>query len=189
MKKMLFSSLLLISLTLSAQDEKPIHKGNLLVGGGASFGYGSELLESGSGSINLSLNPSIGFFVGDGFALGLSPSFGLSADLIDSDYNSLNAGMGFFLAGYFNFGLFIRGTVGYDLDRYTYSYYDYYSGTYSDTNTTHAVYFIPEVGFAFFLGPNVALELSLKDRVRLQMGDDTYLFSRTYIAAGFQIFL
>lgn len=183
MKQLSVIALLLFSITLVAQDEKPTQRGNLMVGGSAHFSYGSQLNESTSGSLSTSLSPSVGFFLADGFALGFSPSFSLTTELVDNDYTNLSTGLGVFLVNYFKFGLFIKGKIGYSL-----SHYSIGSGYYATANTNHGVYFIPEIGYAFFLGPNVALELSLQDRVTMHF-DDIELFSRTYISAGFQIFL
>jgi hypothetical protein len=176
--------MLVVSMTLFAQDEKPTAKGNMMAGGSGSFGYGFDILESSSGHINFSLHPTVGFFLSDGFALGASPLFSIYSRLGNTDYSSVSFGLGIFLAKYFNIGIFIKGLVGYDLARTSYS-----SAGYSNANITHSVQFIPEVGYAFFLGPNVALELSLYNRLELQPAETASLLSDTYISAGFQVFL
>ncbi len=65
----------------SGQSEKPIEKGQLMLGGAGSFGYLSELSESETsyGQLSFSLDPSVGFFVAHGFALGVSPSVGFTS--------------------------------------------------------------------------------------------------------------
>jgi len=184
--KHIFVAIFLVSaLNFFAQDVKPTQKGNLMVGGGGSIGYGSDLGESTSGNFNFSLSPSVGLFVSDGFALGAAPSFSYNTSFADNGYSYLSVGTGLFMVKYFGIGIFVRGTVGYDLNHYSYS-----SIGYSTTDNTHSIYIVPEVGYAFFLGPNVALELSLKDVFDIRIGDSSTTFSsNTKISAGFQIFL
>lgn len=188
MKHLITFVFLVISVGLIAQTEKPIEKGQLILGGGGSVSYGTELTdtESTTGYISLSLYPSVGVFLAHGFALGASPSFGFSSDFGDYTNRSTSIGLGLFLVKYFEIGLFIRGTIDYDI--YFYNYESYYS---SNDSHLQSISFIPEVGYAFFLGPNVALELSLRDHIiwRLIPDSSNTLISRTYISVGFQIFL
>lgn len=69
MKQLIICLLLVISTGLLAQSEKPIEKGQLMLGGGGSFGYGSELSDSEttSGNFSISLDPSMGLFIRGSF--------------------------------------------------------------------------------------------------------------------------
>ena len=93
MKELLIGLLLLASASLYAQGNDQTAKGGMMVGGSASFGYGFDLLESSSGNINFSLQPSVGFFLSDGFALGGSPLFSIYSRIGDTDYSSLSVGL------------------------------------------------------------------------------------------------
>jgi hypothetical protein len=184
MKHFFVAIFLITALNLFAQDVNPTQKGNLMLGGGGSIGYGSDLGETSSGNFSFSLSPSVGFFLSDGFALGVAPLVSLNTSFSDNSYNSVSVGTGLFLVKYFGIGIFVRGTVGYDLNHY------YSSSLYYTSNSIHSIYIIPEVGYAFFLGPNVALELSLKDVFDIRINDSSTTFSsRTKVSAGFQIFL
>ena len=188
MKHSIIVVLLVISTGLLAQSEKPIEKGQKMVGGGASFGYGIELTdtETTSGEIRFSLYPSVGFFVAHGFALGASPSFSISGGFGDITNTYTSVGLGIFLIKYFDIGLFVRGTIDYDFNLRNYE-----TTFYSDKSRSHSLSFIPAVGYAFFLGPNVSLEIALNDRFELGFAPDesVSVHSRTYFSAGFQIFL
>ena len=183
--KHLFSIVLLLStLNLLAQDEKPTQKGNLLLGGGGNIQYGTEFDESSSGVFSFSLSPSVGFFLSDGFALGIGPSFSITSFISDYGNTYLGAGMNVFFVKYFDIGIFIRGSTGYSLS------HTFDSSDYGDDYSYHNIRVIPEVGYAFFLGPNVALELSLKDAFRIAFSDgSTSFFNTSGVFVGFQIFL
>lgn len=183
--KHLFVLIFLVStLNLFAQDENPTQKGNLMLGGGGNIQYGSEFGETSSGVFSFSLNPSIGFFLSDGFALGFGPSFGIISYFSEYGDTYLGVGMNIFLVKYFGSGVFIKGSTGYALS------HTFESSEYGDDYNAHSIRIIPEVGYAFFLGPNVALELSLKDTFRIAFSDNsTSYYNTSGVFVGFQIFL
>ena len=94
MKNLLLPLLILSCLKLSAQIEKPILKGNYIIGGSVSMKFNSlnENLNytTGSGnsnpessvlnnsSYNLELSPQIGYFIINGLAVGISPVYSYS---------------------------------------------------------------------------------------------------------------
>jgi len=186
MKNYIICILLVIATGLSAQSEKPIEKGQLMVGGSGAFAYGIELTDTDNtnGEFSISLSPSVGLFVSHGFALGVSPTIYFSSIFGDYTDTYTGFGLGFFLAKYFDIGLFVKGTLEYDFISINRDYYE-------DPNRSHHVSIIPEVGYAFFLGPNVALELAIKNQIRMDFSPDqsAQYNSRTYFSAGFQIFL
>ncbi len=155
-----------------------------MLGGGGNIQYGSEFGETSSGVFSFSLNPFIGWFLSDGFALGFGPSFVIVSYFSESTDTHLGLGMDIFMVKYFGSGIFIRGSTGYSLS------HTFDSSVYSDDNNAHIIRIIPEVGYAFFLGPNVALKLSLKDTFRIALSDDsTPFYNTTGVFVGFQIFL
>ncbi len=128
----------------------------------------------------------MGFFVAHGFALGASPSFLVSGSFGDYPNTYTSVGFGIFLVKYFDIGIFIRGNFdyGYSLNKYE-SYYG------PETTKYHSAAFIPAVGYAFFLGPNVALEIAINNSFNLGFRpEESSTFNiRSYFSAGFQIFL
>ena len=188
MKQLIICLLLVISIGLLAQSEKPIEKGQLMLGGGGSFGYGSELSDSEttSGNVSFSLYPSVGFFVAHGFAMGVSPSIGFTSTFGDYTNNYTTLGLGVVLVKYFDIGIFIRGIFDYG---YSLINYESYYGP--EKTKDHSAAFIPAVGYAFFLGPNVALEIAINNKFNMGFRpEESSTFStRSYFSAGFQIFL
>ncbi len=51
--------------------------------------------------------------------------------------------------------------------------------------------FIPAIGYAFFLGPNVALEIAINSRIYMwyRPEESSTVSIQSYFSAGFQIFL
>jgi hypothetical protein len=189
MKRLISGFLLLTALGIFAQEEKPTDRLNLMVGGSGSVGFDMTFSDDESGRYRFSLYPSVGIFLTDGFALGGSPSFGIYGDpggLLGASSSSISAGFRMFVVEYFNIGIFIKGSFGYEMNRF-----HSYSGILGEeyTNLTHSVVFVPEVGYAFFLGPNVALELSINNQFTFLPGESSTVSSSTRISAGFQIFL
>ena len=182
MKKLLSLILLVISVNLFAQIEKPITKGNVILGGSAGFGLSESVL-----SINI--NPTAGFFVANGLALGFSPSFHFSGEIGDSGYNNLGTGLGVFLSYYFKIGIFINWYTGYSLDHRYSTASDY-------TYNRHYVGFGPSAGYALFLSENVALNFFIRETINVDIdsggstgSSTTTLSYGEYIGTGFTIFL
>ncbi|MEN8194431.1 MAG: hypothetical protein ABFS12_16540 [Bacteroidota bacterium] len=183
--KNLFVLIFLVStLNLFGQDVNPTQKGNLMLGGSGAISYFTQFEETSSGYFSLSLNPSIGWFLSDGFALGIGPTFYVTSNFSENGTTSLGIGTDVFLAKYFASGLFIKGSTGYSLMHFFESSENY------DDHTIHVIGIIPEVGYAFFLGPNVALELSLANVFNIWLSDGSTSYHNTSsIKVGFQIFL
>ncbi len=183
MKNLLVLIFVVSTLNLTAQDVNPTQKGNLMVGGSGNISYFTEIDESSTGTFYFTLSPSIGWFLSDGLALGIGPSFQISGIFSDDRYAILGIGTDIFVAKYFGSGIFIKGSTGYSLSRTFFANYDY-------DNTTHNIQITPEVGYAIFLGPNVALELSLTNRFSIRKSENSRSFyNNSGVKAGFQIFL
>jgi hypothetical protein len=182
MKHLLSLLLLTLSVSLFAQIEKPITKGNVMIGGSAGFGISESVL-----SINL--YPTAGFFVADGLVLGFSPSFYFSGEIGDNNYNNLGTGLGVFLSYYFKIGIYINWYTGYSLDHRYNTAYDY-------TNNRHNIGLGPSAGYALFLSENVALNFFIRETINIDIssgstnGSSTSTLSYSeYIGSGFTIFL
>jgi len=185
MKHLVMFIFLVSTLNLIAQDENPTQKGNLMVGGGGNLSYLIGIDEGSSGNLNLGLSPSIGWFLSDGFALGIGPSFSISSSFGEYSLTSYGVGTDMFVVKYFSSGIFIKGSTGYSLSHLNAS-----TPEYDVDNYIHNINIVPEVGYAFFLGPNVALELSLTNTFTIMLSDgSTAYFSNSGVSAGFQIFL
>ena len=182
--KNLFVLIFLVSaLNLLSQDVNPTQKGNLMLGGGGNISYYSGIYENSSGSFDLGLSPSIGWFLSDGFALGIGPTFNVRSNNV---YTNLGIGADVFVAKYFISGLFIKGSTGYSLTHL----FDSSESVFDNDYTLHVIGITPEVGYAFFLGPNVALELSLANVFNIRLNDSsTSYYNNLGVKVGFQIFL
>jgi hypothetical protein len=184
--KNLFVLIFLVSaLNLLSQDVNPTQKGNLMLGGGGNISYYTVIDENSSGTFNLGLSPSIGWFLSDGFALGIGPTFNVGSNFSDNGYTTLGIGADVFVAKYFVSGLFIKGSTGYSLMHIFES-----SSELNYDPTRHVIAVTPELGYAFFLGPNVALELALANVFNIISSDgSTLYYNNLSVKVGFQIFL
>ena len=115
MKHLFVLIFLASTLNLFSQDANPTQKGNLMLGGGGNISYYTEIDENSSGMLFFGLSPSIGWFLSDGFALGIGPSFSITSSFSDNGYSYLGIGTDVVVAKYFASGLFIKGTTGYSL--------------------------------------------------------------------------
>ena len=185
--KNLFVLIFLVStLNIFGQDVNPTQKGNLMLGGGGNISYYFYHDDISSGYFSLGLSPSIGWFLSDGFALGIGPTFNMGIRFSDNGYTNLGIGADVFVAKYFDSGIFIKGSTGYSLMHS----FDSSESEFDNDNTIHVIGITPEVGYAFFLGPNVALELSLANVSNIRLNDSSTSYHNTSsIKAGFQIFL
>ena len=147
------------------------------------FKHRKYIDETASGAFNLGLSPSIGWFLSDGFALGIAPTFSVNSSLSDN-WTYLGVGTDLFVAKYFASGLFIKGSTGYSLMHL------FDSSENDNGQSTHIIRITPEFGYAFFLGPNVALELYLTNVFNIWLSDGSRrYYNNLGIKAGFQIFL
>ena len=178
---------MLISLTLFSQVEKPITQGNFLIGGSASANYSSNKTESRTTKyINGGISPSLGYFVVDGMAMGLSISTSLTLGLADYDYSYLSIGAGPFAKFYTSSGIFIGGSVYYSTGN---------SKNNSNKSTFNSLSIHPELGYAYFINSKIALEASLNYSYQLynnsyeNQSKATTKYNRIYFSLGFQLFL
>ncbi len=197
MKNLITLLLIIISMNLFSQVEKPITKGNFLIGGSASGGYYSQKYTYSSSStanttsaIDASLYPSIGYFIIDGLAVGLSLNASISEGLKENKYSSLGFGLGPFIKYYTPIGLFVGSKFNYSLSSAKFDSKKFYND--------NSINVSPEVGYAYFINSKVAIETSLNYSFYLsnrtfanqsQNPDDSNKYNRLYFSLGFQIFL
>lgn len=164
-----------------SNDEKQINRGDIILGGSASFYSRFSHYESGTTTNNTSgvqfgISPSLLFFISDGLAIGTRLSAGFNSTEGNFSYN---IGLGPELRYYFDFGLFIKAGVSYDLNHY--ESYKYNSITVE-----------PAIGYAIFLNPHVAIEPSFfynLDLINYDSSTTKYVNNYLGIQVGISIFL
>jgi hypothetical protein len=201
MKHLIFLLCICYAVNSYGQTDKPIAKGNMLLGGSAGFSYSNASSQYQYTDLNfmpisqtnevtdlsLSLYPSVGYFVADGLAIGISPSLSLSHYKSgDNVYNGYGVGIGPFIKAYFTSGFFVSLQPGIS-----------YSMSKSGDNKSSTIQFNinPSLGYAFFINPKVSLEPSIgysynKVIYKYQsITNETTKTSRLFFSIGFQVFL
>jgi hypothetical protein len=198
MKNLITLLLIIISTNLFSQVEKPITKGNFLIGGSASGGYYSQKNTysssttvnsiSTSNDISASLSTSLGYFLLDGLAVGLSFYVSIDKGLDKYKYSAFGVGTGPFVKYYTPTGLFVGGRIGYSTSNAKYD-------STSNSNYT-SFYFNPEVGYAYFISSKIAIEAALnyaydfsKSSYENQSSYSYSKYNRLYFSINLQIFL
>lgn len=189
MRKILLSSLFALSLVAvtNAQDitkpqysenvgDKPIQKGNWLIGGSlGSLGYSFE-----GENFNINLNPQAGYFISDGIAIGLTTGVGFQSvkggDNIWS-YKLMPFARYYFPEGASSTGRFFgQGELGITGAEY--------GGT-SDTSFGFGI----NAGYAHFVSKSVALEATAGYNYSKSDHADAKAQNGLGVAVGFQIYL
>ena len=172
-------SLVLFSTAANAQ----ITKGNWMVGGSANFSSSVGESKSSSGFTSESkgsgftISPTIGYFVTDKLAFGISPVFGYSK----TDGQDANTGYG---AGPFVRYYLLKPEKLINI----LTHIGYYYGSNSSDTTTNNFNF--KAGPAIFLNSSVALELTLDySTSQSKSNSSTSTFKSFNIGLGFQIHL
>ncbi|WP_291096492.1 MULTISPECIES: hypothetical protein [unclassified Empedobacter] len=154
----------------------PIKQGNWLVGGSiGSLGYSFE-----GENFNINLNPQAGYFVSDGFAVGLTTGFGLQT-VKDGDniyqYKLMPFARYYFPEGASSTGRFFgQGEVGITGAK---------SGGVSDTSFGFGI----NAGYAHFVSRNVALEGMVGYNYSKSNLANAQAQNGLGLAVGFQIYL
>jgi hypothetical protein len=185
-----FISILLFSFTAKSQ----LDKGVWLVGGNGNFltskyEYSSPTFSSTSDRLNISISPTVGYFIIDKLAVGLRTSFSKNKDQVNGaggGYTNVNR----FAIGPFAKYYFLEKDKHYNLVAdvsYQYGLYSF-KPTKGNSNTFNAaigpvIYFNTSVGLEFLLG-----YYSTKETIK-QNGDITTKQSGFQIGIGFQIHL
>jgi len=148
MKKSVFSIFLILPLLAFGQIEKPIKKGNIILGGTGSIMYNFINNSLGSTQVfqtnifEINLNPNFSYFVIDNLALGLSATAGLD---FQKGHNGYSWGAGPQIRYYFNNSIFLKTD------------YSYLNG-HSDFGKTNTSLFKAGLGYAIFLSSKVSIE-------------------------------
>ena len=114
MKKILLQlTIIMTYISVPAQETKPTSKSAILVGGGANFGWQTIHLEEADAVnvINFGVSPTLGYFIKDRLALGLTPS--ISFSITSEDITVIYLGISPFIKYYFNSRFVLRGSTGY----------------------------------------------------------------------------
>lgn len=165
MNKLVFSILLLLAqLPLRAQTEK----GRFTIGAQiANLTYQNQ---NGGRTISASINPSIGYFVADGLVVGsgIPVSIANGKSTNDNSYNQFKSnsfaiGLAPFVRYYFGRNKFKPYLgVAYSYSKLTTnSSHNDQTGPYSYEGKGKATSFIPTIGLAYFVSPNLGLTIGL----------------------------
>jgi hypothetical protein len=150
---MIKNLLLLISLFVpvlaNCQTDKPVKKGNIILGGTGSI-TSSRFTESVGGDayykqFDINLNPTFNYFLIDNLAVGGTLNLGYSK--IESS-KSNKTGFGPNIKYYFNNGIFIRSEATYVITK-------------SEREKSHSFSFNAGAGYAFFINSKVSVEPAL----------------------------
>tara|TARA_R110000796_G_scaffold92271_2_gene196486 strand:- start:55 stop:618 length:564 start_codon:yes stop_codon:yes gene_type:complete len=185
MRTLFFFLVLVTSLTLNAQ----ITKGNWLVGGNGSFysttvisedSFGNEIRSEGT---SLRLNPNIGYFFYDKFAIGLDVSLSF-ANSEGANNSNWALGVGPFARYYFleqEKRINIFGAVN----------LSYSMGLSEINNGNNSTLYGLSTGAVLFFNSSVGLELSLNysDTTSRRDGSADSNFRNLFVTIGFQIHL
>ena len=178
MRKILFTTttfLLLLSLPVISQDTsiftKPTLKGNLIIGGDFKFAFSHDFEKAyynsiyiseskfKTNAISLSISPEIGYFIIDGLAIGVSPTFSysylkstvlISSFLVNTKGHSLGIGGNLFLKYYLKNCIFFEIESGYSYSKST--------DTSAQPSLNNIYSVIPSIGYAIFLSSKVSFE-------------------------------
>ncbi|MBZ9651543.1 outer membrane beta-barrel protein [Psychroflexus montanilacus] len=148
MKHFFFFSILLLSLSLSAQ----INKGNWLVGGSATFAYSESKPNdiSDSRSFNINLSPRVGYFFWDRLAFGLRANFTRSRTERETNTNRFNR---YFTAPFARYYILESDKI---LNPFVESSYGF-----DAINSDNSREFTLSGGLAVFVNKNISYEASL----------------------------
>jgi len=153
----------------------PITRGNVIMGGSASFSFYNENPDEGSTykRTSININPYLGYFIVDNLAVGAGVSYNWSKS---GDNKGYSLTIGPEARYYFDMGLLLKAQVSYNLYR---SSNDYKDGT---------IYIKPGVGFTFFMNPKVAIEPCISYELGFgKYSSDTFDGKYTTGALAFEI--
>ncbi len=187
---------LVYSKSLAQSEYHPaLQKGSVLVGGSMAINLGNASYEYSSQTNKAKLKsfqftPEVGFFVGNGLALGLSLDF--NTETHKDDQNSKTSSTqylaGPFIRLYTKGGLFFLGNYSFGKSMVKYSY----SGGSNESEENTSKWKLG-LGYAAFLNEHVALEPSLYYQGYTLKDDDnsgiTYRTGQVVIGLGLSIYL
>jgi hypothetical protein len=143
MKKLLFALLMFASVAASAQIEKPITKGNMMIGGAIKHSTMSIHLTN----FQFNASPSFGYFVANQLAVGIELPVSMFRM---SQIHNYSYGYSPFVRYYLKNGLFASV-------QFSHIFLDYQDINSIQSKNTQFM-FTPGVGYSYFLNKNVAFE-------------------------------
>jgi hypothetical protein len=148
-KKLILLTCLFIPVLAYCQIEKPIKKGNIILGGTGSV-YSAKNTLSGAGQsvtkvFTININPTFNYFVIDNLALGATLDLGY---LNNNSNKGTEIGFGPNVKYYFNNGILLRSEVA-------------YSTSASDGLRIHGLNLKAGIGYALFINSKISIEPSL----------------------------
>jgi len=174
MKKYFFILFLFLSSVAFSQTEKPITKGNMMVGGSLAFSSNDFKMYL----FSLDASPSFGYFLFDNFAVGIDVPVKYMRIF---QLNEYSLGVSPFVKYYANNGFFATVKYGEHFDRYisplNMSMYD-----------TRRFSLTTGVGYSYFIGNKVSLEGGLYHEYS-KIRNSTSGSNNFSLRFGFQIFL
>ncbi len=155
--------------SMFGQSDKPILKGNIILGGSLNGYYSKELINGQSNfSYNLGLTPSLAYFVTKGLAIGISPLCTYSKD---NNTKDLSLGFSTSVGYYFDNGFFLTIAPQY----FNNKTYNHYSNINIDENYQYNTFGISaDLGYAYFIKSNVALIPAISYYIQKRFQLDSY---------------
>ena len=165
-----------------SQDSKPTFKSALLIGGGVSGGWQLYNFNEGDGALSIiyfNFAPSLGYFIRDNLAIGISPSINLSAY---NGYSQIGLGITPYIKNYFDNGFVIRGDAGYIFNL---------NSAHDNWNSYNSFLLGMGFGYALFINSKVSLEFFLNENFYMltENRNDIYFQNNLYFSLGLQVFL
>ncbi|PKP39327.1 MAG: hypothetical protein CVT98_02205 [Bacteroidetes bacterium HGW-Bacteroidetes-15] len=203
MKHLIAIILICYAFNGSCQIDKPIKRGDIVLGGSSSFSYSKinsryKFLDFVDGqyyyqnsdqkSVTVSFSPLFGYFIIDGLVIGISPSYSYSKTVFTNYEGIANSfGIAPFIKYYFDNGFFADLESGYRYSILKQQGVDY-KRKYSYLSVS------PSVGYAFFINSKVSIEPSLKYFFSKAIDKDdignSYFETNSFLfSIGFHIFL
>lgn len=180
MKKLSVALLIFITVSAFPQVQKPISRGNILLGGNGSFGFNRQKtsLNTESKSFRYSINPTVGYFIIENLVIGFSGGYSFER-YSDSKYYGFSLGP--IVRYYSKPGPFVKAET----------LFGNYHG--NNTGSTSSFSFSTGVGYALFINSKIALEPCIVYRYDFFKTYGQYSFRNytngVYIEIGFSIFL
>lgn len=196
-KNLLLTVLLTFGLLFSTQLFAQTEKGNLLLGGGASFNYSDNNFDNGnstndvSTSTSFNFSPRIGYFVADRLALGASLGiFSSKSNSDDSDFEASSTGISFgpYVRYYLESGLFASANVGFGSSTFKTE-----GGLFDGDQTSSSINWGLGIGYAIFLNESISVEPAVSytrnsSNPDTDNGDNRNISSGINFGVGFNIY-
>jgi hypothetical protein len=180
---------LFLAINVFSQDDKPITKGHILIGGDINSEYSKY---SDNKLFQISATPNAGYFIIDHLALGLNVPM-LYYDAIGGySIHEYSIGLGPFAKYYFAQGLFLSFQLSGSMSK------EFEGSNSTDSFTSKSLSFSPGLGYAYFINSKVSIEIGFYYEYLKEYTKDTYIYSLSNnnynvnnfkLRIGFQLYL